>query len=93
MTLTQTSKPLELYTDRELANKRASEIFLAEIRPVGGNITQLVAFQNDASKIVKERLESYNISGELFSASNEYGDDGEEVRVWVEDFQVTGPLN
>lgn len=93
MTLTQTSKPLELYTDRELANKRASEIFLAEIRPVGGDITQLVAFQNEASTIVRERLESYNISGELFSASNEYGDDGEEVRVWVEDFQVTGPLN
>lgn len=93
MTLTQTSKPLEVYTDRELANKRASEIFLAEIRPVGGDISQLIAFQNDAVKPIRENLESHNKSGELFSASNDYASSGEEVRVWVEDFEMKGPLN
>ncbi|OBT64695.1 hypothetical protein VE03_05867 [Pseudogymnoascus sp. 23342-1-I1] len=93
MTLTQTSKPLEVYTDRELANKRASEIFLAQIRPVGGDISQLVAFQNDAVKPVRESLENHNKSGELFFASNDYENNGEEVRVWVEDFEIKGPLN
>lgn len=92
MTLTQTSQPLEVYTDRELANKRASEIFLAAIRPVGGDISQLVAFQNDAVKPVKESLENHNKSGELFLASNDYADNG-EIRVWVEDFEIKGPLN
>ncbi|KFY22216.1 hypothetical protein V493_06765 [Pseudogymnoascus sp. VKM F-4281 (FW-2241)] len=92
ITLTQTSKPLEVYTDRELANKRASEIFLAAIRPVGGDISQLVAFQNDAVKPVRESLEDYNKSGELFLASNDYANNG-EVRVWVEDFEIKGPLN
>ncbi|KFZ25466.1 hypothetical protein V502_00070 [Pseudogymnoascus sp. VKM F-4520 (FW-2644)] len=92
MTLTQTSKPLEVYTDRELANKRASEIFLAAIRPVGGDISQLVAFQNDAVKPIRESLENHNKSGELFSASNDYEDNG-QVRVWVEDFEIKGPLN
>ncbi|KAL5351148.1 hypothetical protein ACLOAV_002999 [Pseudogymnoascus australis] len=93
MTLAQTSKPLEVYTDRELANKRASEIFLEQIRPVGGDISQLVAFQNDAVKPVRESLEEHNRSGELFLASNDYANNGEEVRVWVEDFEIKGPLN
>lgn len=93
MTLAQTSKPLEVYTDRELANKRASEIFLEQIRPVGGDISQLVAFQNDAVKPVRESLEEHNKSGELFLASNDYANNGEEVRVWVEDFEIKGPLN
>ncbi|KFZ06923.1 hypothetical protein V501_06957 [Pseudogymnoascus sp. VKM F-4519 (FW-2642)] len=82
MILTQTFKMVDVYTDRELANKRASEIFLAEIRPVGGDISQLVEFQNEAEKPVRESLESHNISGELFSASNNYANSGEEIRVW-----------
>ena len=94
MTLTETSKPLEAYIDRELANKRASEIFLAEIRPVGGDISQLVEFQNGAEKTVREGLERYNKSGELFSAANDYANNnGDKVSVWVEDFEMKGPLN
>lgn len=93
MILTQTTTPLELYIDRELANKRASEIFLAQIRPVGGDISQLAAFQRDAVEPIRECVESHNKSRELFSASNDYGNNGEEVRVWVEDFEMIGPLN
>lgn len=93
MILTQTTTPLESYTDRELANKRASEIFLAEIRPVGGDISQLAAFQRDAVEPIRECVESHNKSGELFSASNDYGNNGGEIRVWVEDFKMMGPLN
>lgn len=92
MMLTQTCKPVGAYAERELANKRASEIFLAEIRPVGGDISQLVAFQNDAVKPVRESLESHNRSGELFSASNDYANSG-EIRIWVEDFEIMGPSN
>ncbi|OBT84077.1 hypothetical protein VE02_07041 [Pseudogymnoascus sp. 03VT05] len=93
MRITLTYKALKLYTDRELANKQASEIFLAKIRPVGGDIAQLVAFQNDAEKPVRESVESDNKSGDLFSASNEYANSGEEIRIWVEDFETDGPLN
>ncbi|KFY07484.1 hypothetical protein V492_07099 [Pseudogymnoascus sp. VKM F-4246] len=75
-----TCTPLEAYTDRELANKRASEIFLAAIRPVGGDISRLIAFQNDAEKPVRESLESYNKSGELFFGSNDNENSGEEFR-------------
>lgn len=93
MKITLTYKALKFYTDRELANKQASEMFLAQIRPVGGDIAQLVAFQNDAEKPVRESVESHNKSGDLFSASNEYANSGEEIRIWVEDFETDGPLN
>jgi hypothetical protein len=93
MMLKQTCKTLEVYTDRELANKRASEIFLEEIKPVGGDIDQLAEYENDAVRPIKEHLESHNNLGELFSASNENTNEGYELTVWVEDFELGGPLN
>lgn len=91
--LEEKSKPLDVYTDRELANKRASEIFLDKIKPVGGNITLLVQYENNDVKETREFLENYNSSGELFQASKQLSNDGEEINVWVEDFLLRGPLN
>jgi len=91
--LKETCKPLATYTDRELANKRASEIFLAKVKPVGGDVSLLEEYENICVKQIREHLEEANRQKEMFKASNQLENEGEELSVWVDDFELEGPLN
>jgi hypothetical protein len=91
--LKETCKPLATYTDRELANKRASEIFLTKVKPVGGDVSLLEEYENTCVKQIREHLEEVNRQNEMFKASNQLENEGEELSVWVDDFELEGPLN